>query len=108
MTNRDTETAIRVNGWAIAGLALGIAVWTAGWVVWLFAAPLQLMAAAAGLVLSAVGYRRSGLVDQYGMSIYRGRIMSIIGLVINSLCVLVVLILAALFWGFIAFFGGRS
>ena len=34
--------------------------------------------------------------------------MSIIGLVINSLCVLVVLILAALFWGFIAFFGGRS
>lgn len=121
MTNRDTETAIRVtaspstvrppNGWAVAGLIWGMAVWTLGLLVFLYisfrlglgwlgfiaAHAWQLLAAGAGLAMSAAGWRRSGLADQHGRSIYRGRITSIIGLVINSLmCMLVVLSLLSL------------
>lgn len=96
------KTVLRINGWAIAGLALGMAVWTVGWVVFLsifleqpaVALILQLLAAAGVLMLSVVGNRRSYLVDQNGRSIHGGRAVSIIGLLINSLCVWIVLFLA--------------
>lgn len=107
MTDRELlKTAPRINGWAVAGLALGMAVWPFGLGVFLSSLVLQqpavvlilqLLASAAVLMLSVVGNRRSYLVDQNGRYIYsydRGRNISIIGMIINSLYVLIVLFLA--------------
>lgn len=96
------KTTPRINGWAVAGLALGTAVWTVGWFVFLstflqqpaVALLFQLLAAAGVLMLSVVGNRRSYLADQNGRSIHGGRAASTIGLLINGLCVLIVLFLA--------------
>lgn len=90
---------------------MGMAVWTVGWGVFLsifleqpaVALLLQLLAAAGVLMLSVVGNRRSFSVDQKGRYIYsydRGRTISLIGMIINSLCVLVVLFLAVGYGGY--------
>ena len=107
MTDRELlKTAPRINGWAVAGLALGMAVWPFGLGVFLSSLVLQqpavvlilqLLASAAVLMMSVVGNRRSYLVDQNRRYIYsydRGRNISIIGMIINSLYVLIVLFLA--------------
>lgn len=70
------------NRWALAGMILGIAIWTVGWFL-LLVAPAQMAIVIAGIVTSAIGLRKAKQVDESGQAVCGGRGFAIAGLVMN-------------------------
>lgn len=83
------------NRWAVAGLTLGIAIWTVGWAL-LWVPPAQLAIVVAGIIASAVGLSRAGQVDEEGRAVCGGRGFSIAGLVMSCVAAPGILIWMAL------------
>lgn len=83
------------NRWAVAGMTLGIAIWTVGWIL-LRVPPAQLAIVIAGIVTSAVGLRKAGQVDEEGRAVCGGRGFSIAGLVMGCVAAPGILIWMAL------------
>lgn len=69
------------NKWALAGMLLGIATWTVGWIT-LFFWPAAVIVVA-GIIVSAIGLRRSKQVDDAGQRVCGGRGQAIAGMIMN-------------------------
>ena len=78
------------NRWALAGMILGIAIWTVGWIL-ILVAPAQMAIVIAGIVTSAIGLRKAKQVDEAGQAVCGGRGFAIAGLVMNCVAALGIL-----------------
>ena len=78
------------NRWALAGMILGIAIWTVGWIL-ILVAPAQVAIVIAGIVTSAIGLRKAKQVDEAGQAVCGGRGFAIAGLVMNCVAALGIL-----------------
>lgn len=82
-TDSTAQSASKArNKWALAGMILGIIIWTVGLVL-LFLPPAQAVIVAAGIIASIVGLRRSKQVDDAGQPVYGGRGQAIAGMIMN-------------------------
>ena len=75
------------NRWALAGMILGIAIWTVGWVL-LWVPPAQVAIAVAGIVTSAIGLSKARQVDEDGQAVCGGRGFAIAGMVMSCVAAL--------------------
>ena len=84
------------NGWALAGMILGIAICTIGWALF-WIPPVQVTIVIVGIVASALGLRNSGRVDEEGRAVCQGRGFAIAGLVMNCIAAPGILIWTLIF-----------
>ena len=75
------------NRWALAGMILGVAIWTVGWVL-LWVPPAQVAIAVAGIVASAIGLSKARQVDENGQAVCGGRGFAIAGMVMSCVAAL--------------------
>ena len=88
------------NRWALAGMILGIAMWTVGWFL-LWVPPAQMAIAVAGIITSAIGLGKARQVDESGQAVCGGRGFAIAGMVMSCVAALGLLPWLALWiWSF--------